>query len=169
MAKTHKLDIFDVLAAVDKRDKGFLDRQEPDIKKGFAPPVVLRWASAVRGGAAAQTLIALNEFANVDYDQIWQHPELQYKLIAMSGAGRPQRHDWIPPQKKQLSTSVVHAFLSKYHPLASVREIDLLISLHTPESFAELVNAAGCDPKQAKELNDAFNPKPGAPKKGRRA
>ena len=160
MKKPRKLDIIhDVMPAVDKRDMGFLERQEPDAKKEFAPPVVLRWASAVRGPQAENYVWLVNEIANVDFHVLHQHPELQYKLIAMCGCGKRQDHQWIPPAKVTRQAPKLHAFLSKYHPLASAKEIDLLINLHTLETFIEFVNGSGADPQESKDLIDAFKKK----------
>lgn len=156
MAKERKLDIFDVLGAVDRRDLGWLDRQPDDVKKEFAAPVVLRWASTVQGENAEQYLWLINDIANIDFHTLYQHPELQYKLIAMCGAGRSQRHQWITNAKVTKKSPKVHAFLSQFRPLASAREIDMLISLHTKETFTELVHASGVTPEEAKDLIDAF-------------
>ena len=156
MKKERKLDIFDVMAAVDKRDVGYLSRQPADVQKGFAPPVVLRWASAVKGPEAENYIWLVNDIANVDYHSLYEHPELQFKLIALCGAGKPQRHEWIPIAKSAKSSSKVHAFLANFHPLANHREIDMLIGQHTLETFTDFVYSSGADPEQAKELLDAF-------------
>lgn len=156
MAKERKLDIFDVLAAVDRRDLGWLDRQPPEAKKEFAAPVVLRWASSVQGPNAEHYLWLVNEIANIDFHTLYQHPELQYKLIAMCGVGKNQRHQWITNAKVTKKAPKVHTFLSRFHPLASAREIDMLIGLHTKETFTELVYASGAAPEEAKDLIDAF-------------
>jgi hypothetical protein len=157
MKKERKLDLFnDVMPAVDKRDIGFLSRQPDDAKKEFAPPVVLRCASIVTGPQAENYIWLVNELANIDFHVLYQHPDLQYKLIALCGSGKVQRHQWIAPAKVSRSSSKVHAFISEFHPLASDREIDILIDLHTKETFTDFVHQSGVSPEQSKALIDAF-------------
>ena len=169
LTKNHKLDIFDLMAAVDKRDKGFLDRQTPEMKKGFVPMVTLRWASAVQGPKQDDYLIAVNEFANVNYHDLYDHPELQFKLLTLAGAGKPQRHQWIPVAKQGKSVTAIQKFVGRYYPLASTAEIDMLISKFTPDTFTDFVNQSGCTPEEAKDAISAFNTKAGIePKKTKR-
>lgn len=166
--KEHKLDIFDLLAAVDRRDRRFLSRQPADAQKGFSPRVALRWASAVTGPAAEQYMLLTNEIANVQFDDLRDHPELQYMLLAACGAGRKQKHEWLPMPKQGKSAAKVQSFLARFHPLASVEEIDLLVSMHTRETFTDLVHQSGCTPQEAKDLLNAFDAKNGKPvKKGK--
>ena len=156
MKKDHKLDIFDTMAAIDKRDKGFLDRQSADIAKTFAPPVALRWASAVQGPQAAAYLILTNEFANQNFHDLREYPDLQYRLLTLAGCGRPQRHQWIPVAKQGRSATALQEFVGRFYPLASTREIDLLIDLFTEETFDEFVNECGCAPEEAKDIRGVF-------------
>ncbi len=169
MTKAHKLDIFAVMGAIDRRDKGFLDRQTPEAKKGFVPIVALRWASAIQGGPAEDYLLAVNEFANISYHELHEHPELQFKLLTMAGTGRSQRHQWIPVAKQGRSSTALQRFLEPYYPLASAAEIDMLISKFTPETFTDFVNQSGCTPEEAKDAISAFNKNAGIePKKAKR-
>jgi hypothetical protein len=163
----HKLDIFDVMAAIDKRDKGFLERKTPEERKGFVAPVALRWASAVQGPEAADYLILVNEFANPHFHDLYEHPELQFKLLTLAGSGRVTgRHKWIPVAKAGRSATILQEFIGRFYPFASNREIDMLLDLHTPETFSDFLNQSGCTPEEAKDIISAFNKKSGiGPKK----
>jgi hypothetical protein len=152
----HKLDIFDVMAAVDKRNKSFLEKQTPEVRKGFAPPVALRWASTVQGPQAESYLICINEFANLNFHDLYEHPDLQFKLLTLAGCGKAQRHQWIPITKQARTATPVHAFVSRFYPLANHREIDMLVSKFTPASFEDFVNQSGCTPEEAKDVISAF-------------
>lgn len=163
MAKEYKLDIFDVLNAIDRRDGAFLGRQDEDAKKAFAPRVVLRWAGSVRGREAAAYMTYMNEVVNVQFDDLNDHPELQFRLMAVCGAGSRQQHDWIPMTKIGKAAPKINAFLLRFWPLASASEIDLLLSKFDSTSFEEFVNGSGCSPEEAKSLIDAFNKKSGEP------
>jgi hypothetical protein len=153
----HKLDIFDVMAAVDKRNKGFLEGQSPEARKGFAPPVALRWASTVQGPQAEAYLICVNEFANGNFHDLYEHPDLQFKLLTLAGSGKSQRHQWIPITKQAKTATPVHTFVSQFYPLANHREIDMLVKRFTADSFQDFVHRSGCSPEEAKEIISVFN------------
>lgn len=166
--KAHKLDIFETLAALDRKDYTFLERQPEEDRKGFAPPVVLRWMGAVQGRDADLAMVVTNEIANVNFYDLYEHPELQYRLLAAAGLGTRQRHDWIPFPKQAKTTKGVEAFIARFYPFANHQEITLLVSQFTRETFVEFVDRSGCTPAECKEAIDAFDQKEGTVKKGRR-
>lgn len=153
----HKLDIFETLAAIDKRDRDFYARLPEEMQKGFAPPVVLRWASAVEGPAAEHYIWLVNDRANVNFHDIWEHPELQFKLLASCGyGGRGQRHQWIPMVGKKAKSDQVRTFLSQFWPDANDMELDILFSQFTDETFEDFVMSSGLAPDEAKEIMKAY-------------
>lgn len=154
----HKLDIFDVLNAIDTHDYEFLSRQPEETRKGFAPVVAMRWASAVPDGPNSDiTLLMVNEVANRDFFAISDHPELQFKLLAASGLGRKQRHQWIPMTKQKKGTTKVHEYLSKYWPDANDTELNLLVGQFTRDTFIDFLNECACEPSEATGLIEAFD------------
>ena len=166
----HKLDIFETLAAIDRRDMNFFDNLTEDQRKGFAAPVILRWASAVRDGAASEHHIWLvNERANVNFWDLWEHPELQYKMMASCGYGRGQRHEWIPMVGKKKKADEVLIYLAKYWPDANDYEIEIILNQFTDESFEDFVLSSGCSPEQAKEVIAAYGRLTGKVSKGKKA
>jgi hypothetical protein len=153
----HKLDIFQTLDAIDRRNLEYLNRLEPEQRAGFAPPVVLRWASAASDGPEADLMLMLvNERANMNFHDIWEHPDLQFKLIASSGVGRKLRHQWIPMAQRKKSASALHEFLSKYWPQANEAELDLLVRQFTFETYTDFVNGCGLDPKETTAVLDLY-------------
>lgn len=171
MSKEYKLDIFETLSAIDTRDGDYLQKQPEDARKAFAARVVLRWLSSASGPLAEYYIEASNQLVNVELDSLHNHPELQYRLMAMCGAGQRIRHNWIPLPKSKIKTSPrLHDFLANYHPLASAKELDFLLRMHTREDFANLLTDAALNPKDIKELMNAFDQSrgietPKAPKK----
>lgn len=157
----YKLNIFDALAAVDRRDGAWLDRQPPETRDGLAPPVFLRWASVLGDDSrAAQVLLALNAVVNPHlYDIHRDHPDLLFKLTALCGAGSRQRHTWIAGPKRRASSNLAHQLLARFHPDANDQEIDLLLRLHTPASFAAFVEATAVEaPKDIIKSYDQYRP-----------
>lgn len=154
----HKLDIFETLAAIDRREKDFFSGLSPDQQKGFAPPVVLRWASAVSDGPMSEHYIWLvNERANINFWDISDHPELQFKLLASCGAGRPHRHQWVPMVKKERKSNQVRDFVADFYPNANDLELDIILDKFTDQTFEDFVLSSGKPPEEIKEVLDAYD------------
>lgn len=171
----HKLDIFETLSAIDRRDFDYLDKQPEEARKGFVPLVVLRWASSAGAGVAHDiNLMLVNEKANRHFFDLYDFPDLQYKLMASAGDGRQQRHHWIAPSKpKRSKSSTLVSFLVGHWPDANDQEIDLILNRFTRSSFEDFINGCACEPAEAKDLLAAFDRYHGIEKqgvkKGRRA
>lgn len=153
----HKLDIFDALRAMDRRDGGWLERQPEENRKGFAPPVFLRWASAVKDGPEGEAMmILINERVNIGANEMMsQHPELLFRLAASCGLG-PQKHEWLGMPARKASSNAAAALIERFHPEANPREIEMLLRQFTPETFEGFVNESGCAPDEAKEAMKAY-------------
>lgn len=151
----HKLDIFKTLDAIDQRDTGYLDRQTEEARKAFHAPVVMRWASGMQfdGEVSDYMLLTVNARANVNFYDIWEHPELQWKLLASCGIGARQKHKWIDAAKRLKTAEGLLGFLSKYWPEANEDELRLLVRQFTRETFLEFVDGCGLE---AKDIEDAM-------------
>jgi hypothetical protein len=152
----HKLDIFSTLSAIDKNNSDFYSSLTEEEQKGFAPPVVLRWLSSVTGSEAEHYIWLTNERANINFNEIWQYPELQYKLMASCGCGRNQSHKWIPMAGRRKKYDGVREFIERFWPDANDTEIDILLNQFTDESFEEFVLGSGVTPEEIKEVLEAY-------------
>ncbi|RYD81402.1 MAG: hypothetical protein EOP84_11050 [Verrucomicrobiaceae bacterium] len=163
----YKLDMFaEVLPAIDQHDYEFLERQSEDARKGFAPPVVLRFAATVRQGVYTDLmLLQVNGRANLDFYDLTAHPELQWRLLASCGLGVGTRHEWIALPATRTKSSI-HGFLWQYWPDASEAEITLLLNQFTRETFIDFTRECGLSPADEKAALDAYDKYTGhAPKK----
>ena len=160
----HKLDIFETLAAIDRRDFDFYERLTDEQRKGFAPPVVLKWVAGVEGPLAEQYLWLTNQ-ANINFWDIYEHPELQFKLMASAGRGRNQRHKWIALPKSKAKTDKVSMFLSQFWPDANDYELGIILNQYTSETFSDFVRSAGLTPAEEKEVIEAYERLSGKPVK----
>lgn len=152
-----KLDIFEVMAAIDRRDMGFYSRLSDDQKKGFAPIVALRWASSIENDPRmAERYIWLINEANVNFWEIHQHPELQYKIMCSAGAGVRLRHGWIPQAKSaHVRKGKLFDFLSEAYPDANGPELDLLANKFSLEEFEDYVKSFALFPDEELEIINA--------------
>jgi hypothetical protein len=102
------LDLFEVLAALDKKDYGYYDRLSPEQQKKFVPFMMIKWMSAIKGseGASRYYVMSTNEYANkyLFNEYVQKHPKLQWQMLcaASPGIGK-QFHQWIPQIKEKVS------------------------------------------------------------------
>lgn len=153
-----KLDIFETLAAIDARDHGWLSRKPDEERKGFHPPVVLRWASVAADGPLGEYyLTALNRKVNPSFHSLSKHPDLQFRLLAACGAGEKQRHGWIDMPKGSYRGDKVTDFLHRFWPDANGMEIGILLSQFTRETFQEFLEHSGTLDTDIREVMTAYD------------
>jgi len=146
-----KIPLKEMLSAMDVGDTKFYSRLDADQKKEFSPWLAMRWASCVKGDFAEHYLLMVNGIVNNDFSALNKHPELQWQLIAVCGAGRNQFHQWIKPPKKKAKNKV-QAFLALAYPNAKSDELDLLERIHTKQDLKDLAVDMAYTDKEIKEL-----------------
>lgn len=102
------LDLFEVLAALDKKDYGFYDRLTPAKQKKFVPYMMLMWMSAIKGneGLSRYYIMSTAEYANKHFfnEKVQGHPKLQWLMLCAASPGMgKQFHQWIPQIKEKVS------------------------------------------------------------------
>jgi hypothetical protein len=150
----HKLDIFDTLRAIDQHDTEFLSNLPEEQSKGFAPPVVMRWASSTNSNTE-HYLRSVNERANMHHYDLYQHPDLQYRLMASCGLGKHERHNWIgtTSDKKKARTR----FVLQYWPNANELECDIILQeLSDPSKLDNFLNTTGMQNEDIKRIKKLF-------------
>jgi len=99
-------DMFEALAALDKKDYGYYDRLTEEQRKKFVPFMMIMWLSSVRGNTDIQQyyVLSVNEFANKHLfnENVQKHPKLQWLMLCSSGIGSKQFHQWIPQIKQNV-------------------------------------------------------------------
>lgn len=157
----YKFDVFQALAAVDKHKGDWFAEQPEEARRAFAAPVFLRWASSVAGNGLAHEymLTMVNDMANNGADTFMTaHPEMLFRLTATAGLGKKVQHEWIPMAgRKSSKASKAYDLIQRFNPAANNREIELLMHLHTKESFKEFAEGSGLMPEDIKEAIKAFN------------
>jgi hypothetical protein len=158
MAKEYKLDLGQMLTAIDQRDFNWLTRQSPDAVKEFSPLMALRWAASLSndGERAAVYLMLLNERVNVHLFELSKnHADLLFRLLASCGTGRMRRTFLkAPPQS---SNNAAIAFLYNHHPLAKDREIEGLLTLYTRDEFETLLIDYGKKDDEIEQIMKAYD------------
>ena len=161
-----KLDIFRVLEQIDRRNYDFYDKLDEEEKKGFFPPVIMRWLSAVQdqGGKHAYYLHMVNEFVNKDLWNILtlskdhNHHELVYRSMAMCGTGKKERHEWI---KVDRTKSKIDKFLGECFQGCNAQEFRIIKNQLDKDGFKDLVQKYALPIKDEKALIAAWKKEQG--------
>lgn len=153
--KKPALDIFELLGKVDKRDLDFYSNMTPEQKKAFAPIVAIRWMSSVKASEDENEyyLHVTNDRVNKHLwnSEIYKHPELVYKTMALCGIGKGMRHEWIAGFKRAKNSKFVE-FLKTYYPTASKKELEYLVEINDQDQLIQLVHDAGLQDDEIKAL-----------------
>lgn len=102
------LDLFEVLAALDKKDYNYYDNLTEEQKKKFVPYMMVLWMSCIKGNSTLQGYYVMNtDYTANKYlfnENVQKHPKLQWLMLcaASPGLGK-QFHQWIPHIKEKVS------------------------------------------------------------------
>jgi hypothetical protein len=102
-------DLFEALAAIDRKDYSYYDRLSEEQKQKFNPYMLVIFMSSVTGRSDLQQyhLLSTNEFSNKHMfdDHIQNHPKLQWLMLCSSGLGKgKQFHNYIPSIKDNVAS-----------------------------------------------------------------
>ena len=153
VAKKKKVSIpmKDMTKAIDLNDFDFYSRLDAEHKKVFSPWLAMRCASSASGAAAYHYLLMVNDIVNVDFSVLKDHPELQWKLLAVCGQGSPTYHPWLQPGKGRTKNKL-QKFLLSMHPNLNEDELNLLLAMNDKDDITELAMKNGYSDKEIKEL-----------------
>lgn len=124
-------DLFEALAALDKKDYNYIDKLTEEQQKKFVPYMMTHWMSCVKSNEAIQRYYIMStEFYANKYlfnEYVQKHPKLQWKMLcaASPGTGK-QFHQWIPhlsikstQLKETPKQKEVRDYYAKIYPKAS--------------------------------------------------
>ena len=129
-------DLFEALAALDKKDYGYYDRLSEDQRKKFVPFMLIQWMSAVKGSGDIQNyyLQSIDYHANkyLFNENVYKNPKLQWLMLcaASPGIGK-QFHQWIPNISLKVSRlqapakiKDIREYYKKIYPKANSSDIE---------------------------------------------
>jgi hypothetical protein len=149
--KQHKLDMQQVLRAIDQKDTEFYNRLSPDEKKAFSNWMTMRWCS-VTSSYAAEYIMLTNELINCDFVTMNKYPELQWQLFARVGLKKPVKHLWIKPPNARKLKNPIQEWVSSIYPHLKADEVDLFIQTNNTSQLQELAKDHGFTDKEIKEI-----------------
>ena len=125
--KKHKLDIFQVLNHISKKDKNFYKELTKEEQKALQPLTVMRWLS---GTMDARQIFFLNELVNPFVFSMYTHKELLYRLMTTCTNGKSQRYYWNKPMSKKSSVTPMAVKVIKdyfgYNTIQAIQALPLL-------------------------------------------
>lgn len=146
---TRKVDIFECLNHIDRKDRHFFKNLSNESKPGFQPVVVMRW---VYGSPHPLQHILLNIAVNKYLFALSSHhPDLVYRLLTTTAVKSKTSYKWIPKSAKvttyPLSLQAISDALN-----ISLRESELHLRQFDSNDILALATAAGWQPDEIKKL-----------------
>lgn len=129
------VDLFEILAAIDKKDYGYYDRLTPEQQKKVAMFILVHWTSAIKASGDLQRYyLGSVEYHTNKYflnETVSKHPRLQWLMLCAASPGMgKQFHQWIPHISNKVSlliepanTSDIKKYFSKIYPKADPGDI----------------------------------------------
>ncbi len=142
----------DIMAAVDKKDRGFYNRLTAEQKKAFSAWMMMRYCSSVQGRDAANYIYLTNELVNFQFMEVSKHPELQWLLLSACGVGKIQFHPYLKPPNAKKKKNKISEFLYGLYPHSKPEDIELMIKLNSNNELKALAYDYGYDDKTIKEI-----------------
>jgi hypothetical protein len=144
--RTLKLDR--VFAAIDCKDRSFLNRLNDDERKEFNAYISMRWAAGIEGSYEEQVyyLRSVNERVNFNFFDISRHPKLQWLLCTTASPNIGTfRHYWIGSKTK---TNGVEKFIEAQFPHLNDNEIALMAANLSIAELRDYARSLGWDEKE---------------------
>ena len=96
-------------------------------------------------------LVMVNDFVNVHFGALRNHPEFQFMIMAAIGTGKPSRHEWVQPPRGA-AVGRLHGFFADMHPHLKDDDIDRMIRLADKGDIVDALKGAGMDAAERKEM-----------------
>jgi hypothetical protein len=128
--------LFEAIAALDKKDYGYYDRLTEEQQKKFVPYMMTHWMSAIKGSGDVQGyyLRSVDYHANKHLfnEYVQKHPKLQWYMLCASSPGLgKQFHQWIPhlgskvtSLKEPAKAKDIKEYYTKIYPKVDSDDID---------------------------------------------
>ena len=150
-----KLNIRNEMSKFDRKDREFYDSLSDEEKKKFAPFLMIRWGSSVKGNADLQAyyLMSCNENLNKNFFDVSasRHKKLQWLLATTVSPGMGnQYHEWLSLKKKEGNNNKAAKFFREIYPHFKDDEIKLLTELNDKDDIKRMAKEFGWDDKRIK-------------------
>ena len=127
--------LFEAIAALDKKDYGYYDRLTPEQQRKFVPFMLIKWLSYVKGSSDVAGYYAMSTeyYANKYFfnECVSKHPKLQWYMMCAASPGKgKQYHQWLPQIKERVSllkepaqVKEIKEYFTKIYPKANSEDL----------------------------------------------
>lgn len=134
-------DLFEALAAIDRKDYGYFDSLSEEQKNKFSATIIMGFISSVKSKPEIEQfyILSTNEYANKHlYNEVvTKHPKLQWYMLCAAGLGQgKQYHVWIPQLKakyfnlkEKLTVKEMQDYLKKVDKTLSDSEVKTIADM----------------------------------------
>lgn len=143
----HKVDIFEVMKAIDSRDINFFTNLTSDQKSAVAPVVLMRWLSSGKRDATHLMNVILNPLVF----PLHKHQGLLYKLMVACSDGKQERYSWVKKKGKDKSAPTADLAISEYYR-CSRKEAGYYRKKLKSEDILEMAEDMGYDSEKMKKI-----------------
>jgi hypothetical protein len=140
VSKEYKLDIFELLDSLNKKDLKIWDRLTPEQRKAFAPIVVERWMAGTQDKAQ---IVLINELVNSFVFELADHPQLLMQLLAVANRGERRRYQWIGMKASKKSKHELTIKVIRESTDCTVQDANEYMSLLSAEDIIESAEKLG--------------------------
>jgi len=152
-----KLDINSELRNINRRNHGFYDSLDDDVKKAFSPYILMRYVSNpqdVDPETYEFILDRVNDLVNKDHWILSKgHKGMLWKLFASCGTGMDIRYQYLKLTSKSSANNKTEKLLAEIYPAMKMEDIKVLAGLMNKDDLNELFDNLGFDKKQRKEYS----------------
>jgi hypothetical protein len=148
MTEAKKPDLFGFLAKLSVSDFKYVDALPEADKKTFAPVVIMRWLS---GTTDKKQIRYLNHFVNPMVFNMYQHPDMAFRLMMASCTGAARKYSWIKRNKKTEKSTLSVEVIKAYYQ-CSAREAQQYLSVLSKDDLMEMAEALGYEKELLKKL-----------------
>ena len=131
----YKLDIFEVLNAVNGKKADYYDKLAPEEQKALQPYVLIQWLT---GTDDERQIILLNMFANESMFALSGHKKLLWQLLTVCNSGSRQRYQWLKQAgKSSVSRPTCVALVQKVYGYGD-RDANDALNILTVEDLIDM-------------------------------
>lgn len=147
-----KLELKDILSAVDQGGRDLWDLFDDEQKKSVSFFLLNRYASSVKTNqreVQEHFVLATNEYFNKHFFSLSKHPKLLWQLLCMCGYENKKEyfHEWIGFKKKDKDSKKLK-FLEEVYPNEKIDDLRVLAKISSINELKELAIKHGWTDKE---------------------
>lgn len=145
-----KLELKDILSAVDQGGKDLWDMFDDEQKKSVSFFLLNRYVSSVKTSNRSvqeHYVLVTNEYFNKNFLLLSKHPKLLWQLLCTCGYESKQEyfHEWIGFKQKKTENNKKLKFLQEIYPTHKLIDLEILAKLSSIKELKQQAIDRGWD------------------------